>query len=282
MGCPHGRGIDVLTRRADRSFALLARTSSSRSDYIRQQYDRITAHQLAQSRAQQQINDLLFGTAALETAATGGQQSLAHTNIGGGPGIEANIVDALQKTGLQEFGFVIFKINNGYSEDRWQELKLRWPSLANDGRTSSGDEQSSTDEHGRPWPSWKWVGQHDEDLRSLDVHAISTRFSAMREQIPDGLDLGIALAIDAESLASFNDPPTSEDDTTGLDNTTVPWVYAVHVHHEGNDDEGTRGYFKVSVRSLLPDLWPTLALDIQMPEELEAAVGQDDVWEGVF
>lgn len=295
MGCAH-RGGELFSLSS--SNQTISRSATvlfwqRRSDLSRpplQQYERITAHQLSQSRAQQAINETVFGTT---TAPGPHQQQTTDTNVTGGE-IEANIIDAMQKMGLSEFGFVVFRVRNAENveEEKWERVKTEsWPALANDGRVRRDDG------NGHPWPVWKWIDDEGEGLQALSVDAIARRYEAMQAggEIPAGLDQGIALVVTSEALASFDEHAMAntaeEEENNHDDGNTVsgPWVYAVDVHHQdeeneedGGDEEDIKGYFKVSVRSLLPDLWPVLAVGALMPDELEAMVAEGGIWDGVY
>ncbi|KAF3017888.1 hypothetical protein E8E14_012993 [Neopestalotiopsis sp. 37M] len=255
-----------------------------------EQYERITAHQLSQSRAQQAVNETIFGT----TAAPGPhQQQTTDTNVVGGE-IEANIIDAMQKMGLSEFGFVVFRVRDAKNveEEKWERVKTElWPALANDGRVRRDDG------NGHPWPVWKWIDDDGEGLQALSVDAIARRYEALQAggEIPAGLDQGIALVVTSEALDSFDEHAMAntaeEEENNNDDDNTVsgPWVYAVDVNYQdeedeedGGEEEDIKGYFKVSVRSLLPDLWPVLAVGALMPDELEAMVAEGGIWDGVY
>lgn len=255
------------------------------SDRIHQQYDRIAAHQLSESQARHDANALIFN--ARGPSATEAESAAT--------GIEPGIVEVLNQTGLQGFGFVVFRIRHGTDDDddenkvKWEEMKSEWPMLANDGRIRDEDNigggHQAVDEHGRAWPVWKWVdgGDEEEDLNSLDVDAIARRFGSLKAQgeVPAGLDQGVVLAVTSECLSSFNAASASAS-ATAL--ALGPWVYAVDVinHSDGGDEEDLKGYFKVSLRSLLPDLWPVLASGAQTPDALEAMLADREVWDGIL
>lgn len=158
-----------------------------------------------------------------------------------------------------------------------------WHTVATDGRRRAVGDDGLTDEQSIPWPVWKWVEERGDGSEPFNIAALIRRYEAVRaeEDIPMGLDQGVLLAITPESLASFTDTtPASDDD----DSYTGPWVYAIVVGFLENDDDDEQterdrelayeGYFKVSVRSLLTDLWPQLAFGALVPDDLGGTIGE--------
>lgn len=99
-------------------------------------------------------------------------------------------------------------------------------------------------------------------------------------EVPPGLDRDVALVVTSECLQSFAD--------TG--SRTTPCVYAVDVNTGEGSSSGESdcdGYFKVTIRCLLTELWTTVADLLQTPDELEVlarsangGVWDGDVWDG--
>lgn len=117
----------------------------------------------------------------------------------------------------------------------------------------------------------------DEDLEGAAAEVVRQHFHALKEagEVPPGLDVAMCLIVDKATIASVTE------------GQFTPYVVAVDVEHvEGdeNNEEGYKGYFKVAISSLLPDLYPPLGSHSMRPDELwpfarpifMSAYGNDD------
>lgn len=93
--------------------------------------------------------------------------------------------------------------------------------------------------------------------------------------VPPGQDLHMALVVDEAAMASLLDPKLG----------VPPWITAVNVYYDFESplprDDDYPGFFKVAIASLIPHLWPLLAMEVPPPEFWSWGLNfEDEIFEG--
>ncbi|KAI1076083.1 hypothetical protein F5B20DRAFT_341154 [Whalleya microplaca] len=177
------------------------------------------------------------------------------------------LVQTLQRAGFPPWGFVMVRTYYG-SESRWEEFQKKLDAMC-DGQLN--DETGDGLEKVQKALEFKII--EDPRLKGSGVEDARRHFHVAKAMggVAVGMDISVLLVGDVGAVDSvLNDDATDE---------SVPYITAVDVTEPG-ELGGFPGHFKVSIDSLLCELYPKVSMGLS-PRSLWSMIEEaDGIWTG--
>ncbi|KAI1452462.1 hypothetical protein F4805DRAFT_447360 [Annulohypoxylon moriforme] len=181
--------------------------------------------------------------------------------------IPSPLVQTLQRSGFPPWGFVIVRTFYG-SESRWEQFQEKFDEMCDE---QLNDESGDGLDKVKETLEFKLI--EDPRLEGVSAEEARRHFHIAKDMggVAAGLDMPVLLLGDAATVDSVLNQDANDSDA----------AYFTVVDVTGVDKpEGYQGHFKVSVNSLLCELYPKLSMGLT-PRDLWAMIDEvDGIWAG--